>query len=669
MKKALVSILIIVVFWPLVSQAAVLKSDFPRLANYFLRWEIRDSEVSELAKWDLLILDMEVQENSRPQLLEIRRLNPKVIILAYITSQEILADADDYNQACLRQELYCQIPDGWWLRDTAGNKVSNWPDTFMLNLSDGAALNSANQRFNDYLPEFVANKLKSTGLWDGVFYDNTWGDVAWVNSKNLDLNNDGRAESQQEADRVWAEGFKKMLAKTRALVGKDFIIIGNGRVYEPYQSLLNGMMLESFPSSWENGGTWSGSMKTYFKLPTLNANPRISVINIYDKNQENYRHMRYGLTSTLLGEGFYSYDYDVTNHGQTWWYDEYGVKLGSAQSGPYNLLANNSEEIKSGLWRRDFKNGIALVNSTNQKQTYVFSKEEFERIKGGQDPTVNSGVRINYVQLAPQDGLILLKRSALIHDSAFTNGYFFRVFSPAGKQTRNGFFSYASPYPGEAELIVSSSEEGGNDLSAASGRLDLYADGKRIAIFRPYGQNYNKPINLAADIQDGKFKRIVVGAGSGGGPQIQILDSAGKLKGSFFAYDKRLRGGVNVALADIDNDGQKEIITGPGPGEEPRVKIFSLSGILKNSFLVYDVKFRGGVAVAAGDINSDGQAEIVTGPISGGGPHIRIFTGAGKNIGNFFAYDSGYHGGVRVTVSDINEDGSLEILVGLKNFY
>jgi hypothetical protein len=672
MKKALGLILAIVIFWPLTSGAAVLPGAYPRLANYFLKWEILDAEVPELAKWNLLILDMEVQENSRPQLLEIRRLNPQVIILAYITSQEILDNIDYYNKAYLRQELARHISDGWWLKDSQGNKISNWPDTFMFNLSNGAIPNSAGQRFNDYLPEFVVNELQSTGLWDGVFYDNTWGDVAWINNKNLDLNNDGVGDDQAEADRAWAEGFNKMLVKTRSLAGKDFIIIGNGRVYDPYQSLLNGMMLESFPSAWENGGTWTGSMKTYLKLPFLNVYPPVSVINIYDKNQANYRHMRYGLTSALLGDGFYSYDYDVTNHGQTWWYDEYNIKLGSAQSLPYNLLANNSEQLKPGLWRRDFKNGITIINSTSQKQTYLFSKEEFEKIKGEQDPVINSGERINYIQLAPQDGLVLLKRSTLIHDSAFTNGYFFRVFSAEGKQTRNGFFSYVSSYPGEAELIITAGGESGeNDLnlSAAEGRLNLYKDGKKIAAWQPYGQDYKKSMSLAADIQEGNFTKIVIGAGVGGGPQVQILNSAGKLVGSFFAYDKKLRGGVNVALADIDGDGQPEIITGPGSNDEPRVKIFSLKGILKNSFLAYDFKFRGGVNVAAGDINDDGRAEIITGPVSSGGPQIRIFTGEGKNLNNFFAYDSSYHGGVKVSVSDINEDGSLEILVGLKNFY
>lgn len=102
-----------------------------------------------------------------------------------------------------------------------------------------------------------------------------------------------------------------------------------------------------------------------------------------------------------------------------------------------------------------------------------------------------------------------------------------------------------------------------------------------------------------------------------------------------FAYDKNSRGGVNVAFGDVDHDGEDEIITGPGPGLEPIVKVFSQKGVLKSSFLAYDKKFRGGVSVAVGDVDSDGKNEIITGPISGGGPHVRIFDYQGRVLGGF----------------------------------
>ncbi|MEI6529074.1 MAG: putative glycoside hydrolase [Candidatus Falkowbacteria bacterium] len=658
-------------FFSFDAHAAQLKTTFPRTANYFLKWEISDSEARELAKWDVLILDMEVQENSRQQLLKIRELNPSVVILAYINGVEQVDNADDYNKAELRQRLARNIDSSWWLRDSRGNKISNWPYNSMLNLTDSAPVNSGGKRYNDYLPNFVVNEIKATGLWDGVYYDNTWGDISWLNAGNIDANNDGEPDNSVSLDQSWSNGFKKVLSKTRELAGRDFIIVGNGRVFDSYQGLLNGSMLESFPSSWENGGTWAGSMKTYLRLPSVNSSPNLSVLNVTNKNQVDYKRFRFGLASALMGNGFYSFDYDITNHGQTWWYDEYNLNLGAAQSDAYNLLNNRGTDIQAGLWRRDFKYGSAIVNSTNKEQLYVFQKEEMEKIKGVQDPAFNTGLKINYLKLAPQDGVLLLRQNAVISGSAFTNGYFYRVYDFSGKQIRTGFFSYLSNFPGEQEVVTTGQTINNQDmsLSAGFGVVYLQKNGSKLSTFPPYASAYKGRINLAAKIDQGVFKLVVTGPTNGGGPQVRMFLPDGKLLGNFFAYDKNSRGGVSVALGDVNGDGQDEIITSPGVGQEPLIKIFSVKGILINSFLAYDIKFKGGVSVAVGDTNGDDQIDIITAPGAGGGPHIRIFNSRGEVLSNFFAYDQSYHGGIKVSASDINDDGVVEILAGIKNFY
>lgn len=654
-----------------VADAVTLKSSYPRLANYFLKWEISDSEARELAKWDVLVLDMEVQENSRLQLNKIRELNPQIIILAYVNSVEQVDNAEDYNRADMRQKLASKIKSDWWLKDSQGNKISNWPNNSMLNLTDNASINENGQRFNDYLPSFVASEIKSSGLWDGVYYDNTWGDISWLNSGNIDSDNDGVRDSATQLDQLWSTGFKKLLAKTRDLTGGEFIIVGNGRVYDAYQGLLNGSMLESFPSTWESDGTWSGSIKTYLRLPSINESPNVSIVNSSSKNQADYRRFRFGLSSALLGNGFYSFDYDITNHGQTWWYDEYNVSLGTPQSAAYNLLTNRGTEVQAGLWRRDFKYGSAIVNSTNKEQLFIFQKEEMEKIKGFQDPLMNTGAKINYLKLAPQDGVILLRQNTIVTGNAFTNGYFYRLYNFNGQQVRTGFFPYLHSFPGEQEIIVATQTSDNQDLSLSAGFGQVYTqrDGEKLVSFYPYTKAYKGRINLAAKIENGSFRLIATGPSAGGGPQIRLFSSEGKLQGSFFAYDKNSRGGVSVALGDVDGDGQDEIITGPGQGIEPLIKIFSTKGVLKNSFLAYDKKFKGGVSVATGDTNGDGKIEIVSAPGIGGGPHIRIFNARGDVLANFFAYDKSYHGGIKVTTSDIDNDGVTEILAGIKNFY
>ena len=664
--RLFITILAILIFIPHFVSA---DEAYPRLANYFLKWEMTATEAEDLSKWDLIILDMENQENNPELIKKIRQLNPDIKILAYVTSQEIMDNPEDYRNAWMRQLLSEQIIDEWYLRDDNGNKVVNWPYTSMLNLSEKAGRNSAGQRYNEFLPYFVRDHLQASGLWDGVFLDNVWGDVAWVNGANLDLDNNGSRDSALVANSLWAEGTAKILRLTRELCGRDFIILGNGRVHWPYQKNLNGMMLEGFPSSWENGGTWAGSMETYSKLQTLNASPSVPVINIYEKNQENYKLFRFGLASTLLGDGYFSFDYDVTSHGQTWWYDEYDVNLGSAQSAPYNLLNGGKTDWQAGLWRRDFKNGVAIVNSTNKIQNFSFTKEEFEKIKGVQAPSINNGLKINFLKIDPQDGIILLKKLTAWQGSHFTNGSFLRVFTPAGQQARNGFFSYISSIPSGSEVLVGDFQgTGDNDyIYSYQGKLSRQRGAKVLWTVQPFAAGYKGSASIAiGDINGDGQPEIIVGAGKGGGPQVLAYTYNGKLLLNFFAYDKNFRGGVNVATGDINGDNRSEIITGAGQGGGPHVRFFNYKGVLAGQLFAYDKNFRGGVNVTAGDINGDGKDEIITGAGPGGGPQVRIFNSAGIVLSSFFAYEKDFRGGVSVGFS--NQSSLPEIAVGIKGF-
>ena len=152
--------------------------------------------------------------------------------------------------------------------------------------------------------------------------------------------------------------------------------------------------------------------------------------------------------------------------------------------------------------------------------------------------------------------------------------------------------------------------------------------------------------NLDADADP----EIVTGAGPGGGPHIQIFDRGGpNAKFGFFAYLNTFTGGVDVAVADIDGDGIDEIITGSGRGADSTVKVFKADGLLVLSFMAYTPGFLGGIRVAAADLNNDGKAEIVTGPASGGGAHVKIFQYDGSLSGEFMAYE-GFTGGIDVAV-------------------
>ena len=184
--------------------------------------------------------------------------------------------------------------------------------------------------------------------------------------------------------------------------------------------------------------------------------------------------------------------------------------------------------------------------------------------------------------------------------------------------------------------------------------------------FFAYNEDFRGGVNVAGGDIDGDGQdEIITGAGPGGGPHVRIFDLSGEPKGGFFAYNEDFRGGVNVAGGDIDGDGLDEIITGPGKGIESEIKVFDLSGNLKNSFVVYPPKFLGGANVAVGDVDGDGQDEIITGAGPGGGPHVRVFDGQGNFKFHFFAFNKNFLGGVNVAVGDTDADNRDEIIVGV----
>jgi len=85
------------------------------------------------------------------------------------------------------------------------------------------------------------------------------------------------------------------------------------------------------------------------------------------------------------------------------WFDEYDAKLGQAVQAPATTAWQN------GVYRRDFENGIALVNPRGNGPREVTLEEDFKRIAGKQAPAVNNGQVTRKVQLNDRDGIILLR--------------------------------------------------------------------------------------------------------------------------------------------------------------------------------------------------------------------------------------------------------------------
>jgi autotransporter-associated beta strand protein len=152
----------------------------------------------------------------------------------------------------------------------------------------------------------------------------------------------------------------------------------------------------------------------------------------------------------------------------------------------------------------------------------------------------------------------------------------------------------------------------------------------------------------------GSLRRYAVGAGPGGLPGVNVFDANGTLVRSFLAYEASFRGGVNVATADINRDSLPDIVTAPGFGGGPLVRVWDgATGAMTMQFLAYDAAFRGGVSLSVGLVNADQNLDIITGAGPTGGPHVKAFDGLNAfPLLSFFAYAANFTGGVSVAAGD-----------------
>jgi hypothetical protein len=171
----------------------------------------------------------------------------------------------------------------------------------------------------------------------------------------------------------------------------------------------------------------------------------------------------------------------------------------------------------------------------------------------------------------------------------------------------------------------------------------------------------------------------------GSTPLVSVIDpTSGTVERQFLAYEPSFRGGVRVAVGDVNGDDVPDIITAPGPGRVGQVRVFSLDGTEMVSYrtLPFGPAWRGGVEVASGDVDGNGRDDIVAAQSRGRG-EVRVFlsTDAPDPIANaafrrIVPFGPRFNGGATVAVADVGSfsggaltdgaapDGRVEIVIG-----
>lgn len=658
----MISLVLATALLPIPSSASRGSQTAPKLLNLYLGWQIKDADQAPLAQWDLVVLDMDMQWQAPERMRALREANPRIKILAYVGAGELAKARATGDPASPGYRLSRRVSEAFFMHAPNGSRLSWWPGSELMNATDlGPAVGG--KRWADVLPAFVRDELMPTGLWDGVFLDAAYSDLGHFFGTNIDPDGDGKAEPIREVNAAYQAGMSRLIRNMRAAVGPDRLIMNNSSVV--YASQVNGVLFENFPAYG-----WAGPFGEFRAALAANARPAISALNTNTANLEtprNYRLMRLGLGTALLGDGYYSFDAGDRGHERAWWYDEYDTALGAPKSAP-RLVVGKGSGAAPGVWMREYERGIVVVNSDTVPRRADLPGA-FEKLRGTQDAKTNDGKVVRSVDVPSQDAFILLGRTETgdIRQGSFVNGDFVRAYSSQGDQVRNGFFAEASDAPNGALVARADLDRSGSDSTviAKNGVVTVQSPAGKKTVFYPFGKKYRGRLTLAvgnanrdADLE------IVVGRDKAAPSDVRVFSRTGKELARWVAYNPAFAGGARVGIGDLDGDGLREVVTGAGPGGGPHVRIFKTDGkVWGGSFFAFDRQERGGVSIAVGDVDGDAKDEIIVGSGEGAVPRVRIFDFRGTLEQELTFGSQPALSGLTVTAADLTGDGKKEILV------
>jgi hypothetical protein len=356
---------------------AVANPSFPRIGNLWGSSYFADKELSDIARIDL----WQGAKFSPAQMRELRQQNPQIQFLASMNAIEGEGAPDDY-----------------YLKDIHGNRAEFWPGLYRLNLTNPAVAEYQARRAYELI-------VNADLMFDGVFFDNVMLTQSWQTTDlhgNLflvDANGDGVQDDPAAFDAAWRAGVLHQLDTFRALM-PHALVSGHVKQYHDPELLahFNGLSMgfwtadvieghTPFEEVWDDYTLWQQQARQ----PTVNmfeASPIDQFAYGYgfepwgtvppatlEFARTYYPWMRFGLALTLMEDGYFTYEFGDTWHGQDWWYDEFdfdlGYPLGPAQpvgvlgQASANLIANGSfeqaPESAWALWVDESSGGNATI--------------------------------------------------------------------------------------------------------------------------------------------------------------------------------------------------------------------------------------------------------------------------------------------------------------------
>ncbi len=275
-------------------------------------------------------------------------------------------------------------PDAYFLRDVHGNKIADWcsstPPRYVLNVT--------RPEVSQFLAEYAYRVLaQSNFVFDGLFLDSFNTSIpqpftdCYGNIVQIDANGDGIPDDPAALNVAWSAGEYAVLSAFRSLAPGAYV---SGHVLDApaeAQSLaaFNGTSIEFYPQSVREGQSPFGQLWDLYQAWNSQAvAPTLPMVQACPPNQLSYGYgyfplkallpstvafaqgwypnMRFGLALTLMGDGFFGFDFGDEGPPVTWWYDEYDFKIGTPIGLPAQVAA--PAQTANLLSNPGFENGL-----------------------------------------------------------------------------------------------------------------------------------------------------------------------------------------------------------------------------------------------------------------------------------------------------------------------
>lgn len=371
-----------------------MRSGYPKIANIYgchLGPASTEVELRLLARYDLLIGGLHVSESKAGRadlalrIARLRELNPRIVVLDFSLSAPYWNRKDPV-----------QPHEKCFLHSVEGDRIGGWPGYDMLNLADPETI------------RFLAGRVlpRLDGLaFDGCFVDcmfdhfDSWAvEIESRRKVRIDADGDSREDPLPSLNEGWKRGKLALLEALRRELGeKAFIMVNAQRAADYAKPYVNGNYLEDYVDylstinwDWKSvfdlyrdwcrtphvpNCTTINSTSLYW--PEYDSPRRLPVdecIDVLDRGYGALSSMRFGLTTALMGDGYFGFDLNTRWRGQHWWYPEFDAPLGEPRG--------EAEPFEQGTWRREFDNGFVVVNPQPRRARLRFGAHQRDFTNG-----------------------------------------------------------------------------------------------------------------------------------------------------------------------------------------------------------------------------------------------------------------------------------------------